>query len=352
MAPRELVVVGGVDCHSEFHHAVALDERGRWLGELRFAATRAGYGRAVRWFAAWGHVEAVGVESSGSYGAGLARALTEGGIRVVEVNRPHPHLRHLRGKSDAIDAEAAARKVLAGEATAVPKDTTGVVEAIRELKTARESAVKARAAALVQLRDLIFTAPAALREALGGKSLRAQAALCRRLRPDRGRIQEPAEAAKFALRSLARRIASLDAEVAELDGELEVLVHRAAPRTVALLGLGVIHTAQLLVTAGQNIGRVRAEASFAHLCGVDPIPASSGKTTRHRLNPGGDRAANSALDMIAVVRMRHCDRTRAYVARRIHEGRGKREIVRCLKRYIAREVYRSLQADLGASLAP
>lgn len=349
MAETDAIVVGGVDCHSEFHHAVALDERGRKLGELRFAASRSGYQQAVGWLTALGSVEAVGIESSGSYGAEFGRVLTKAGIRILEVNRPHPHVRHRHGKSDAVDAEAAARKVLAGEATAVPKDTSGVVEAIRQIKVAKEGALKARAAALVQLRDLIVTAPAALRESLScRKTLRGRASLCRRFRPDPTRLAEPIEAAKFSLRSLSRRIATLDAEIAELDRELGTLVQDAAPRTFELFGLGVAHTTQLLVTAGQNIDRIRSEAAFAHLCGVDPIPASSGKTVRHRLNPGGDRGANSALHMIAVVRLRYCERTRAYATRRLEEGLGKREIIRCLKRYIAREVYRSLRADLTA----
>lgn len=341
------VVVGGVDCHSEFHHAVALDDRGRKLDELRFDASGAGCKQAVGWLQSLGAVDVVGVESSGSYGAELSRVLIRAGIPVVEVNRPHPHTRHRRGKSDAVDAEATARKVLAGDTKVVPKDTTGLVEAIRQLKVARDGALKARGAALVQLRDLMITAPADLREVLSKrKTLRGRATLCRRLRPDGARLEEPLEAAKLSLRSLARRITALDEEIAVLDLQLEPLVRKAAPRTVELFGVGVGHTTQLLVTAGQNISRIRNDAAFAHLCGVDPIPASSGKTVRHRLNPGGDRDANSTLHMIAVVRLRYCDRTRSYTARRLEEGLSKREVIRCLKRYIAREIYRSLREDL------
>lgn len=348
MTPTRGVVVGGVDCHAEFHHAVALDDRGRAVGDRRFAATGAGYGELLTWLRSLGEVQAVGVESSGSYGAGLARDLLAAGIHVLEVNRPHPHLRSRRGKSDAIDAEAAARKVLAGDVQVLPKDTTGTVEAIRQLKVVRDGATKARSAALVQLGDLIVTAPSELRESLARKTRRGQASLCLRLRADRGRLGEPAETAKFALRSLALRVKALDAEVDALDAELAALVRRAAPRTIDLLGVGTVHAAQLLVTAGQNIDRLRGEAAFAHLCGADPIPASSGKTVRHRLNPGGDRAANSALHMIAIVRLRYCERTRCYAERRLEEGRSKKEIIRCLKRYIAREVYTALRADLAA----
>lgn len=343
------VIVAGVDCHSQFHVAVALDQTGRKLDELRFDATEAGCRQATKWLQSLGTVRDVGVESSGPYGTELTRVLTAAGISVTEVNRPHLHTRHHKGKSDRVDAEAAARRVLAGETKVVPKDTTGVVEAIRQLKVARDGAVKARSAALQQLRDLIITAPAALRETCSKrKTLRGRATICRRLRPDTTRLHEPAEAAKLALRSVARRVAELDKEIAEFDAQLEPLIRQTAPRTVSLFGVGVGHTMQLLVTAGQNIERLRGDAAFAHLCGADPIPTSSGKTVRHRLNPGGDRDANSTLHMIAVVRLRYCDRTRTYAARRFEEGLGTREVIRCLKRYIAREVYKALREDLTA----
>jgi transposase len=346
-AGDEATVVGGVDCHSEVHHAAALDGTGRRLGERAFPATGPGYAQLLAWLREFGLVDVVGVESTGSYGADLTRFLLKAGVRVVEVNQPHAHLRRRRGKTDAVDAEAAARKVLSGESTVVPKDSTGAVEAIRQLRLARRSAVKARAAALRQLGDIIVTAPSKLRERLARKTLPGQAGLCARLRPDRRRLADPVQAAKLALRTLAARIRALDAEIAQLDELLEQLVRAVAPRTVALLGIGAGHAGQLLITAGQNITRLRGESAFAHLCAVDPIPSSSGKTTRHRLNPGGDRDANAALHLIAVVRMRYCERTKAYAARRAAEGLSKREIVRCLKRYIAREVYRTLRADLA-----
>jgi transposase len=347
----EPTVIGGVDCHSQVHHAATLDGAGRRLGERPFPSTGSGYKQLLTWLQGFGPVAVVGVESTGSYGANLTRFLVGAGVRVVEVNQPHAHLRRRRGKTDAIDAEAAARKALSGEATVVPKDMSGAVEAIRQLRLARRSAVKARAAALRQLGDIIVTAPTELREQLSRKTLRGQAGLCARLRPDRRRLADPEQAAKLALRSLAGRIRALDAEVALLDQHLERLVEAVAPRTLALLGIGPGHAAQLLVTAGQNITRLRSEAAFAHLCAVDPIPASSGKTQRHRLNPGGNRDANTALHLIAVVRMRYCERTKEYAARRVAEGLSKREVVRCLKRYIAREVYRTLRADLADSAA-
>jgi transposase len=340
-------VIGGVDCHQWTHHAVALDAQGHRLGDQEFPATRAGYDQLHAWLDQFGSILAVGVESTGSYGAALTRSLTAAGVQVIEVNQPHRHTRRRRGKSDRIDAEAAARKVLAGEASAIPKDTTGSVESIRQLRVARDSAVRARSAALTQLGELIVTVPADLREQLTRKTLRGQAGLCRKLQPDRDRLHDPSEAGKLALRSLAERIHGLDGEIAALDDHLRTLVTAVAPSTMALQGVGPCHAAQMLVTAGQNLRRMRSEAAFAHLCGTDPIPASSGKTTRHRLNPGGDRNANSALHMIAVVRMRYCPRTQAYAERRMAEGLSKREILRCLKRYIARQVYHALRADLA-----
>jgi transposase len=347
MADNETTVVGGVDCHLGTHHAVALDSYGRRLGDHEFRATQAGYGQLLRWFQGFGVVAALGVESTASYGAGLTRFLIAAGLKVIEINQPHRHLRYRRGKSDAIDAEGAARKVLSGEATAIPKDSTGIIESIRQLHLVRASAIKARTAALAQLGDLLATAPAELREALSRKTLRGQATLCARLRPDLARLIEPLQAAKLAVRTVSQRILALDAEIATFDQYLTELVSRAAPSTIARLGIGIVSAAQLLVTAGQNLDRLHSEAAFAHLCGAAPVPASSGKTTRHRLNNGGDRQANASLHRIAVVRLRYCERSRAYAAKRTAEGHSKREILRCLKRYIAREVFHSLQDDLA-----
>jgi transposase len=344
------VVIGGVDCHADTHHAVALDGCGRRLGDAQFPATAPGYQALVAWLGAFGQVMTVGVESTSGYGAGLTRQLLATGVRVVEVNQPHPHTRRRRGKSDPIDAEAAARKALSGEATAIPKDTTGIVEAIRLLRVARASAVKAHTAALNQLRQLLVTAPEPLRRQIECQrtTLLGRAAICARLRPDPTRLADPAQAAKLALRAVAERVQVLHRQADELNQQLERLVTRAAPSTTSLLGVSTGHAGQLLVTAGQNLDRLGSEAAFAHLCAADPIPASSGKRTRHRLNPGGDRDANTALHLIAVVRLRYCPRTRAYAARRTAEGLSKREIIRCLKRYIAREIYYRLRQDLAA----
>jgi transposase len=349
MTDQRAGVVAGVDAHTDEHHVAVVDAQGRLLSAAAFPTSAEGYRRLISWLRRHGAIDRVGVESTGAYAAGLVRELVADGIRVVEVNQPHPHARQRLGKSDPIDAELAARAALSGTATAVPKQTSGIVEAIRQLAVARAGALKARTAALQQLDDLVITAPEQLRAELRhGRTLKARAALCLRLRPDSERIQEPAQAAKLALRSLARRIRQLEREIRELDQQLEQLVNTAAPRTVQLFGVGTQNASQLLVTAGQNIDRLHSEASFAKICGAAPIQASSGRTTRHRLDYGGDRQANRALHMIAVCRLRHCQRTRAYAAKRTADGLNRREILRCLKRYIARQTYHTLRADLKA----
>jgi transposase len=296
MKHQERLVVGGVDSRADSPQVAALDERGALLGSEGFATTTEGYGELLDWLGGFGRVDVVAVESTGSYAAGLVRYLRSQAVRVLEVNQPHAHARRRRGKSDPIDAELAARLALAGEASAIPKQTDGIVESIRQLRVARQGAVKARSAGMAQLKDLIVTAPEQLREQLSAReTLRGKASLCRRLRPATGELEQPAQAARFALRSLARRIQTLDKEISALDDQLERLVRSAAPRTTQLLGISTGHAGQLLVSAGQNIERLGGEASFAALCGASPIPASSGRTTRHRLNHGGDRDANRAL---------------------------------------------------------
>ncbi len=348
MNEQDLVaVVGGVDAHADTHHAAALDQRGALLATESFPTTTPGDAALLDWLCGFGALAAVAIESTGSYASGLVRYLREHDVQVFEVNQPHDHTRRRRGKSDPIDAELAARLLLAGKATAIPKQSDGIVESIRLLRDARERAVKSRTAATLQLGGLIITAPQELRDQLKRrKTLRGKAALCRRFRPTPDELATPSQAAKFALRSIARRLSALDDEITDLDRQLEALVRTAAPRTTQLLGISTGHAGRLLVTAGQNIDRLHGEAAFAALCGASPVPASSGKTTRHRLNYGGDRQANRTLHLIAVCRLRHCQRTRAYTRRRTAEGTTKREILRCLKRYIAREVYTTLHADL------
>jgi transposase len=341
-------VVLGVDTHLDFHVAVALDGLGRRLGELAVPASRDGYERLLCWAEGFGPVRCAGVEGTSSYGAGLARHLKGAQVPVFEVERPKR--RHLRrkGKSDSRDAESAARAVLAGETAGEPKSADGRVEMIRVLRAARRSAVKARTRAANQLRGVRVTAPEELRQRLRCLSTKELVTVAARFRL--GDDPEDVETAtKFALRSVARRYRHLSEEIADLDAQLGRLVAETAPELTSLPGVGTHHAATLLIVAGDNPERLGSEASFASLCGVSPVEASSGKVVRHRLNRGGNRDANRALHLICVVRMRVDERTRRYVGRRASEGKPKREIMRCLKRYVAREVYRVL---LRASPSP
>jgi transposase len=348
----EVAVILGVDTHLDFHVAVAVDHLGRRLGESSVPTTVKGYERLLRWAEGFGPVSCAGVEGTSSYGAGLTRHLRARGIEVLEVERPK-HRRSSRRnleKSDPSDAERAARAVLAGEASGVPKSSDGRVEMIRTLRAARRSAIKARTQAANQLQGLRVTAPEELRRRLRGLTTKELVSVAGRFRLGDGPRDVPT-ATRFALRSVARRYEALSEEIAELDAHLDRLVAQAVPELVSLAGIGTDNAATLLIVAGDNPQRLRSEASFASLCGVAPMEASSGKVVRHRLNRGGNREANRALYMICLARMRRDRRTKEYVARRTQEGKSKREIIRCLKRYLAREVYRVL-ISCGARSSP
>lgn len=348
MAANKRPVTGGVDTHGKTHHAAAVDQTGRVLGDREFPATAAGYRALCSWLRSWGRVVKVGVEGTGTYGAGLARYLAGQGIALVEVDRPDRKTRRAKGKSDPIDAVAAARAALCGQASGALKTRTGPVEAIRALQVARRGAVKARTAALNQLHGLIASAPEALRSELTGLPAAARVAACAALTVEQTQLSDPTQATKAALRAIAGRIQALTAEITQADQRLRPVVATTAPHLYALYGVGSQVAGQLLATAGDNPDRLRCEAALAHLCGAAPIPASSGRTDRHRLNRGGDRAANNALYTITLCRMRYDPRTKDYVQRRTKQGLSKKEIIRCLKRYIVREVHTALLADFAA----
>jgi transposase len=349
ITPPDVEVTGGVDTHKDTHTGAAVDSAGRVLGSAQFPATAQGYADLLAWLRSLGTLMMVGIEGTGVYGAGLARHLHAEGVAMVEVDRPDRKARRWQGKSDPVDAEAAARAALAQVRTGTPKQRDGRVEALRNLRVARRSAVDQRADAQRQIKALIVTAPEAVRTRLRGLRDRQLIQVCASARPTPAAAGDPQVAAMLALRSLARRHQRLTTEIDELDQLIAPLVEAINPALLELNGVGHEVAGQLLVTAGGNPDRLRTEAAFAMLCGVAPLPASSGRTHRHRLNRGGDRQANLALYRIVLSRLRWDPRTRAYMERRTKEGMSKKEIIRCLKRYVAREVYRVLVGPTATS---
>jgi transposase len=343
-------ITGGVDTHKDVHVAAALDGLGRVLGTESFPATATGYRQLDEWMRSFGELDAVGIEGTGAWGAGLARALTARGIRVVEVQRPNRQHRRRHGKSDPADAIGAARAVLAGEANGTPKAATGGVEAIRLIQIARRSAMKARTQAANQLHAVVTTAPEQLRASLTGLATGELVGRAARLRP--GTPSNPTAAAKLTLVTLARRWQRLTEEITDLDRHLDQLTTATAPSLVELNGAGTQTAAALLTAAGDNPDRLRCEASFAALCGSSPRDASSGRQQRHRLNRGGDRQANAALYIIVMSRLRWDPTTKAYMQRRLVQGKTRKEVIRCLKRYVARQVHRAITTDLAAPDIP
>ena len=333
-------ITAGVDTHLDVHVAAALNAQGALLGVQSFETTTAGYKALLGWLGTFGEVELAGVEGTGSYGAGLTRHLLSEGVRVVEVDRPNRQRRRRRGKSDPQDAITAARAAQSGDAKGEAKTRDGNVEAMRVLRVARKSARSARTQTLNQMRSLISTAPEVIRDELRDLNVYRLLERASAYRP--GAKRDVTSLTKFTLRTLARRAMALEDEVAELDAILGPLVAETAPALLARVGLGIETASALLVAAGDNPERLRSERTFAHLCGVAPIDASSGKNERHRLNRGGDRQANSALWKIVITRMVCDTRTRDYIDRRMSEGLTKKEAFRCLKRYIAHEVYNHL----------
>ena len=334
--PVEVIV--GVDTHKDVHADVAISELGVQLSAMTIPASSKGYQALESWATSLGTIKAIGIEGTGSYGAGLSRFMREQGHFVVEVNRPNRQLRYQKGKSDTVDAENAARAVLAGQATGQPKGGTSTVEMIRHLKVARDTAVKGRSQAMQTMKAIIICSPAALREPLD--RVKGKMTLLRHLAALRpGPMTSTMASAKTSLRAIARRWLALDAEIKAHDAHLKTLTGARAPELLAAHGMATGTAAEMLLVVGDNPERIHSEAAFAKLCGACPIPASSGKTKRHRLNRTGNRQANAALYRVVVVRMRGHQPTLDYVCRRTAEGRSKPEIIRCLKRYVAREIF-------------
>ena len=335
-------VFGGVDTHADVHVAAAVDGNGGVLGVESFGADARGYRDLAGWLAGFGSVIRVGVEGTGSYGVGLARYLHNCDIAVVEVDRPNRQTRRRLGRSDPIDAISAARAALSGAARVTPKLRNGRVEQMRVLLVARRSARQQRIATLNQLRHVVICGPDEVRARFKDRYKTGLVSEAARMRPRKG--NDPIiYTTNVVIRDLARRIQRFNTEMRNIDKALEQLIADTAPSLVALYGVGVDTAATLLVTAGDNADRLHTERSWAHLCGVTPLPAGSGKTSgRVRLNRGGDRQANAALYRIVLTRMSGHAETRNYVRRRRAQGLNTAEIMRCLKRYVARQTFKHL----------
>ena len=338
-----LGLVAGVDTHKNTHHVAILDEVGRPVADREFRADGRGYAQIIAFLEEHGDVGRVGVEGTGSYGAGLSRALTAAGMSVVEVARQDRQSRRKRGKSDPLDAHQAALSVLAGTDTAIPKAGDGAVESMRILLAERRSAAKARAQVMNQIHALLVTAPELVRAAFRALSGQRLVNTLAKTRPGTGGSFDPEMIARQTLKRLATRHLAMQAEIDLIEQQLDGLVRQVNPALLSLSGVGPVTAATLLVAAGDNPERLRTRATFAALAGVAPIPASSGQRTRHRLSRGGNRHANAALHRIVLLRMRHREpRTMAYFERRRAEQLTDRDIMRCLKRHIANEIYAAL----------
>ncbi len=340
MLADEHGVVIGVDTHKHTHTAAALSATGSVLEQLTVLANPKGYRQLIA-FGERHEAEVWAIEGTGSFGAGLTAALLAQGVRVVEVDRPQRPARRAGAKSDDIDAVRAARQALAGIGVSEPRGR-GEREAIRVLLATRAQAVGFRTRAISALHALVTSAPDSLRERLRSLTLGELLHTCAALR---GSSRQSAEefATVMALRSTARRALACAREAAELETQIDVLVRRIAPALLDQVGIGPVVAAQVIVSWSHR-GRVHSEAAFARLAGVAPIEASSGAVIRHRLNRSGDRQLNRALHTIVLVRMRQDDDTKTYVKRRLTEGKSLREIKRCLKRYVARQLFRQLEA--------
>jgi len=341
MLADQVDYVVGVDTHRDQHVlAVVVARTGVVVARRSVRSSARGYAEALR----FAQVDADGarvwaVEGAGHYGAGLARHLSGRGETVLEAGRGPRDRRRLQGKDDSLDAVSAARTALASETPALPR-TGQQREALRLLLLARRSAVDVRRLALVQLRSVIVTCPDQLREELRGLPAGRLVERCSRLRRSPSRTPDEL-AATLVLRSLARRIQAATVEAAELEREILAHVRALAPQLLDEPGIGPIVAAQLIVSWSHQ-GRVRSEAAFARLAGVAPVPASSGQRTRHRLSRGGDRQLNRALHTVILHRRQHDPATKDYIARRVAEGKTRRDAVRLLKRYLARHLYRVL----------
>lgn len=341
---ESVLIVAGADTHADTIHVAAISMTGAAIVDREFPTTAAGYAAAIRFLTSLGQVERIGVEGTASYGAGFTRALTSAGLEVVEVTRAVKSTRRLKGKSDPLDAYSAARTALAGDGLATPKDDA--TSGLRALQIARRSAVKHRTAVINQIKAMLVCAPDSVREKYRESTTLRLIESLARCRPD-AQTEPWAQSVLTAAKMLAQRVQFLETQAETLQAQIDAFVTAANPGLRAAYGVGSDTAAQLLITAGANPHRLHSEAAFAALCGVAPVPASSGKTNRHRLCRGGDRSANNALFRIALVRMSHHQPTKDYAQRQLLKGHTRLETLRKLKRAIAREVFKLLTRQIA-----
>ena len=326
-------IYAGVDTHSDTHTLALIDEYGRPLATQTFTADPTGYERLAAMIGDPDACLGIGVEGTNSYGAALTRRLVEAGYNVYEVLRPKRAVRRRDGKSDPVDALAA------GDGTSVPKSADGWVEALRALNAERAQLVTAMTALSNSATGLLTTAPEHIRERYRGLRTPIRMRRLAVCRPSGNMVEQ---GMLVALKAAGKAWKALKEQADLLERSMRLILEEHARPLLDIYCASTVTAATLAIVAGDNPERIRSEAAFAKLCGACPIPASSGKTNRHRLNKGGNRQGNSALHHIAIVRMRYHQPTRDYVDRKTGEGKGKMEIIRCLKRFIAREAYRAL----------
>lgn len=346
MAEKVRGVIVGADTHKQFHTIAVITQTGERLAAKGFDADAKGYRQALVWAHAHGEVLRAGIESSGSYGAGLCMHLKKSGIKVYDVYAPDKQKRRRCGKDDTEDAFQAAEAALSLERCAIAKDKDAILEALVILKVAYGQAVRQRTATINALKAVIITLPDDLRSRLRDMHTSELVETCAAFRIS-VTCEDRCDDTRLALRTLAKRTRYLDEEKALLDKRIKRYAKDLLPHTSSLFGIAHHGATTLLCSCGWNIGRIKSEGSFSMLCGTSPLPVSTANSYHHRLNRGGNRKANSAIHTMALQRMKHCERTRGFIERKISEGKSKKDAIRILKRYIAREVYNALKADLS-----
>jgi len=340
-------VILGIDTHKHTHTVAVISSTGLEMDSKQFEANSCGFKKAYLWASEFGVILRAGIESTGSYGAGISRYLTENDIKVYDVYAPDRLRRYRSGKDDSIDAYSAAEAALSYTRCTPAKDHDDRTDALRMMETSYSQLVKQHTASINTLKAELVTLPNQARERLEALSTKDLIKTCARVDTSKA-FKDLEHGVRFALSAMARTLQALDKEISVLDKEIARLAKELLPHTVALQGVGHHGAVKFLSAIGTGIDRLSGEAAFAMACGVSPVPVSSGNKHHFRLNRGGNRQANSALHFMALTRMRLDERTKAFITKKTSEGKSKKDAMRALKRYLAREVFGALKADLNA----